>query len=106
MPVGARVIDGPVPFGPNPPADARIPQAGAGPFGLLLVVRREGKILVLQAWILPERPLRAQYTPCAEAGYEQQEQRAEPHFSVSIIDRKSTRLNSSHLGISYAVFCL
>src|SRR5262245_64597242 len=24
----------------------------------------------------------------------------------SIIDRKSTRLNSSHLGISYAVFCL
>src|SRR5205814_6794232 len=24
----------------------------------------------------------------------------------SVIDRKSTRLNSSHLGISYAVFCL
>src|ERR1035441_5083335 len=24
----------------------------------------------------------------------------------SLIDRKSTRLNSSHLGISYAVFCL
>src|ERR1035441_3438054 len=27
------------------------------------------------------------------------------HFSASS-DRKSTRLNSSHLGISYAVFCL
>src|SRR5262245_64288570 len=26
-------------------------------------------------------------------------------FSVAL-DRKSTRLNSSHLGISYAVFCL
>src|SRR5205814_8835133 len=26
--------------------------------------------------------------------------------SVSVGDRKSTRLNSSHLGISYAVFCL
>src|SRR5438045_9625989 len=26
--------------------------------------------------------------------------------SVATIDRKSTRLNSSHLGISYAVFCL
>src|SRR5262245_63523227 len=26
--------------------------------------------------------------------------------SVPIADRKSTRLNSSHLGISYAVFCL
>src|ERR1035438_8666685 len=25
---------------------------------------------------------------------------------LSISDRKSTRLNSSHLGISYAVFCL
>src|SRR5438045_7280568 len=26
--------------------------------------------------------------------------------SVDQLDRKSTRLNSSHLGISYAVFCL
>src|SRR5437899_11977746 len=26
--------------------------------------------------------------------------------SAPILDRKSTRLNSSHLGISYAVFCL
>src|SRR5205814_10208268 len=25
---------------------------------------------------------------------------------ASVLDRKSTRLNSSHLGISYAVFCL
>src|ERR1039458_10748902 len=39
---------------------------------------------------------------------------ASPHFSRCFIeccggltsDRKSTRLNSSHLGISYAVFCL
>src|SRR5258707_2500352 len=27
-------------------------------------------------------------------------------FSVAIVDRKSTRLNSSHANISYAVFCL
>src|ERR1035438_10687944 len=27
-------------------------------------------------------------------------------FVIDDIDRKSTRLNSSHLGISYAVFCL
>src|ERR1035438_10624350 len=26
--------------------------------------------------------------------------------TAPVIDRKSTRLNSSHLGISYAVFCL
>src|ERR1039458_8738525 len=30
----------------------------------------------------------------------------EPYFSADERDRKSTRLNSSHLGISYAVFCL
>src|SRR5258705_3388096 len=27
-------------------------------------------------------------------------------LGMHLIDRKSTRLNSSHLGISYAVFCL
>src|SRR5437899_9555943 len=28
------------------------------------------------------------------------------HHELAFQDRKSTRLNSSHLGISYAVFCL
>src|SRR3712207_7478063 len=28
------------------------------------------------------------------------------HSSLSYLDRKSTRLNSSHANISYAVFCL
>src|SRR5690348_18458512 len=28
------------------------------------------------------------------------------HFAVAPLDRKSTRLNSSHPSISYAVFCL
>src|SRR3712207_7288567 len=27
-------------------------------------------------------------------------------FDIEVIDRKSTRLNSSHANISYAVFCL
>src|SRR5262245_63098005 len=52
---------------------------------------------------------------CFEAGLEALEnaQRLSPHsaFSAGVLsmragDRKSTRLNSSHLGISYAVFCL
>src|SRR5947199_3884940 len=30
----------------------------------------------------------------------------EPEEDGAGVDRKSTRLNSSHLGISYAVFCL
>src|ERR1035441_10854436 len=34
------------------------------------------------------------------------ESRDIPHQSILWTDRKSTRLNSSHLGISYAVFCL
>src|ERR1035438_10566402 len=35
-------------------------------------------------------------------------EREQPMYCVNSwrIDRKSTRLNSSHLGISYAVFCL
>src|SRR5262245_65063119 len=32
--------------------------------------------------------------------------RARITLSFVALDRKSTRLNSSHLGISYAVFCL
>src|SRR3712207_8062765 len=28
------------------------------------------------------------------------------HEAVAVVDRKSTRLNSSHANISYAVFCL
>src|SRR5256885_2919749 len=34
------------------------------------------------------------------------QQRAAPRIDQQRIDRKSTRLNSSHLVISYAVFCL
>src|SRR5690606_40325371 len=30
----------------------------------------------------------------------------EDHESIAVKDRKSTRLNSSHVKISYAVFCL
>src|SRR5438045_6205385 len=41
------------------------------------------------------------------AGKLRANQRATAGWKISrFIDRKSTRLNSSHLGISYAVFCL
>src|SRR3712207_7610358 len=32
--------------------------------------------------------------------------RTQPEHAVRFVDRKSTRLNSSHANISYAVFCL
>src|SRR5438045_8019032 len=35
-----------------------------------------------------------------------QRRRAALRAALFCLDRKSTRLNSSHLGISYAVFCL
>src|SRR5256885_9150957 len=42
-----------------------------------------------------------------EVGQVQVEQVAAPQQRVErVVDRKSTRLNSSHLVISYAVFCL
>src|SRR5262245_65302705 len=36
----------------------------------------------------------------------QQDKREDFQGAMTCEDRKSTRLNSSHLGISYAVFCL
>src|SRR5688500_19701343 len=38
--------------------------------------------------------------------WEEGDKRVGPHGAVKGRDRKSTRLNSSHLVISYAVFCL
>src|SRR5438874_10705653 len=32
--------------------------------------------------------------------------RKESRYALALVDRKSTRLNSSHVEISYAVFCL
>src|SRR5690554_1174228 len=44
------------------------------------------------------------YSPSRVAG--QGDQRADQLWERSRLDRKSTRLNSSHVRISYAVFCL
>src|SRR5438309_9196653 len=44
---------------------------------------------------------------CGEQGVDPHNQGSGPiHPNQGIIDRKSTRLNSSHSSISYAVFCL
>src|SRR5205814_3113457 len=43
---------------------------------------------------------------CSSAKAKKQILRTASRGSRPLIDRKSTRLNSSHLGISYAVFCL
>src|SRR3712207_7916612 len=49
-----------------------------------------------------------QQLPAAVAGVltERPGDRLHAHCGVPSLDRKSTRLNSSHANISYAVFCL
>src|SRR3712207_7978639 len=41
-----------------------------------------------------------------ELGGQRRDRALDPHLVVALPDRKSTRLNSSHANISYAVFCL
>src|SRR5437660_2307796 len=42
----------------------------------------------------------------AVVGVDEQPFPVEPDYGIATVDRKSTRLNSSHVAISYAVFCL
>src|SRR3712207_7226102 len=48
----------------------------------------------------------AQSTPCYGPGGMECVAWSEPSCQHVLVDRKSTRLNSSHANISYAVFCL
>src|SRR5690242_14113438 len=62
-----------------------------------------GQSAVLQSEMLPRWPATGARLPATRFGL-----RSSGHSgkSVSGVDRKSTRLNSSHMSISYAVFCL
>src|SRR3712207_9516702 len=50
--------------------------------------------------------LRALETLASRAMERENPSEAERHLRQAVADRKSTRLNSSHANISYAVFCL
>src|SRR3712207_7218455 len=58
----------------------------------------------------PRRPAVAVHQRAGTVGYDHSEgkgfERALQEPALSVEDRKSTRLNSSHANISYAVFCL
>src|ERR1700680_1724412 len=81
MPVRARIIDGPVEILAAAKAcvDARVAQARSGPLGFLVPVRGKRKILVFRGLVLFERPLRAQSSPDAQCGGDEQHYRTESH---------------------------
>src|SRR3712207_9415951 len=55
----------------------------------------------------PSRPAAAiWFQPVRQRSALRLDHRAMPPPTLRLIDRKSTRLNSSHANISYAVFCL
>src|SRR2546422_4202486 len=62
-----------------------------------VLVRRDAGLEVIRAVVTVAQDLAAKGRPYAEL---------DARFAGQVIDRKSTRLNSSHGYISYAVFCL
>src|SRR5438045_8669169 len=74
----------------------RPPRSTLFPYTTLF--RSDECIAVRRQLQLEEHPCRSHLAPAV--------QRHAASIRVLAQDRKSTRLNSSHLGISYAVFCL
>src|SRR5437899_8684146 len=93
------------PQGPAKNVDAAVL---AGAFGDAALPCQNGmvEIVVNVAWNKEvEQAVAVVIAPCCSGG-PAAENDASLLGDISERDRKSTRLNSSHLGISYAVFCL
>src|SRR6266853_3112237 len=91
-------------FLPDPP-DRVLRIAGGNQGKLSIVGRGALSVAVLPADAPVLRDQRFDFgEPCV--GKEAKDAATAPDFHVTRTDRKSTRLNSSHSQISYAVFCL
>src|SRR5689334_23556726 len=66
---------------------------------------RDGTVTGVQTCALPILPV-AGVALAPDPGSPETAETAEPAGPPGPVDRKSTRLNSSHSSISYAVFCL
>src|SRR3712207_7322983 len=85
----------------------RPPRSTLFPYTTLFRSRRRRRVLLREA--VPEAPPRVGGHGAAERGLEGHQLLpvpGPPDARVGGQDRKSTRLNSSHANISYAVFCL
>src|SRR5437868_12037132 len=71
-----------------------------------VALRREGALQVADAAFVGPLPLPASDPPGPAGFPEQAPGHGRDHSRLLSLDRKSTRLNSSHVSISYAVFCL
>src|SRR3712207_8438591 len=78
----------------------RPPRSTLFPYTTLFRSLEEGEVL------LPDPVYDAYTSPILLAGGRPHPVRAAIEDGRFILDRKSTRLNSSHANISYAVFCL
>src|SRR5262245_65062758 len=79
--------------------EAEVAADGERALDLLLKERRAFDVIVLDVML----PGKDGFTVAADLRAAEQ---FVPILMLTARDRKSTRLNSSHLGISYAVFCL
>src|SRR5690606_40978469 len=61
---------------------------------------------IFKSWFVDFEPVKAKIAALEAGGSEEDALLAAPGFQCGDLDRKSTRLNSSHVKISYAVFCL
>src|SRR5256886_8922184 len=96
---------------PPPPKSSPFPHPAPLPTNReLLGHQDEGPLQGARLW--PRRALLGQRGIVEALHQRQPPRRVEPHKPLAVrgpggrIDRKSTRLNSSHSQISYAVFCL
>src|SRR5699024_11651562 len=71
-----------------------------------LTLQQERKLLQKSAYIQEKLGAYDQAADCYEELLEKNPKDVDAFCQYALIDRKSTRLNSSHVSISYAVFCL
>src|SRR2546426_5927366 len=76
--------------------------AAAQPSTITTAARAEPLVLGMR----PPPPLQVKLTQTLPAPGRSSQEKTCAHVAGMCLDRKSTRLNSSHLVISYAVFCL
>src|SRR3712207_7192380 len=84
----------------------RPPRSTLFPYTTLFRSRRVGADVPVRLGAAGHRGARGHGHGHAERGRNRYELHSAPKKDHTRLDRKSTRLNSSHANISYAVFCL